>query len=343
MSLASKYASVSNIPSSLELNLFPWSISWGLPTASSRWGPDLENRVGVEAIQSVVHVVLLSLWSTCNMVHCLGERALFSSSFVASFWGFLTSNTPIMLYNIRYWWFFLSQGNQWTKYLVHPKIQRPKPCLLMFVSLVALDSFHLWLSTQLTADLTPEWRGGSMFHPLSPIYAKTVVKLKGRTCRLLSPMSQLGFIVQRDHEWRAVIYKNSAIVHGWIKIKEVVNRVTTKLCELNSFHSNTERKKQEVMSKMAYLEVQKWCECILHVDYRKYRKMEAWALLGVQFVGPASRLICKLRLAKNQYKRCIVGRGISLVTSLQNRANQCIDLQVRVRERNRETRPVASS
>ena len=31
-----------------------------------------------------------------------------------------------MLYNIRYWWFFLSQGNRWTKYLVHPKIRRPK-------------------------------------------------------------------------------------------------------------------------------------------------------------------------------------------------------------------------
>ena len=72
-----------------------------------------------------------------------------------------------MPYNIYYWWLFLSQGNQWTKYLAHPKIQRPKPCLLMFVSLVTLDSFHL------TADLTPEWSGGSMFQPLSHIYAKT--------------------------------------------------------------------------------------------------------------------------------------------------------------------------
>ena len=75
-----------------------------------------------------------------------------------------------------------------------------------------------------------------------------VVKLKGRTCRLLSLTSQLGFIIQRDHEWRAVVYVNSAIIHGWIKIKQVVNRVnerwnvTMKLCELNSFHSNTERK-----------------------------------------------------------------------------------------------------
>ena len=78
-----------------------------------------------------------------------------------------------MLYNICYWWFFLSQGNQWTKYLVYPKIRRPKPCLLMFASLVTLDDFHLLLSTQLTANLTPEWSIGSMFHPLSNIYTKT--------------------------------------------------------------------------------------------------------------------------------------------------------------------------
>ena len=54
----------------------------------------------------------------------------------------------------------------------HPKIQRPKPCLLMFVSLVTFDGFHLLLSTQLTTELTPEWSGGSMFHLLSQIYEK---------------------------------------------------------------------------------------------------------------------------------------------------------------------------
>ena len=78
-----------------------------------------------------------------------------------------------MIYNICYWWLFLSQGKWWTKYLVQPQIQRPKPCLLMFVSLVALDGFHLLLSTQLTASLTLECSGGSMFHPLSHIYEKT--------------------------------------------------------------------------------------------------------------------------------------------------------------------------
>ena len=43
----------------------------------------------------------------------------------------------------------------------------------MCVSLVSLDGFHLLLSIYLTANLTPEWSDGSMFHPLSYIYTKT--------------------------------------------------------------------------------------------------------------------------------------------------------------------------
>ena len=156
-----------------QISKFPGAFFCSLQTANSCWRPDHENRVSVEAIWSTIHVVLPSLWSTCDTVHCLGERALSSSSFEAISLRFLPSNAPIMLYNIHYWWFFLSQGNRWTKYLAHPKIQRPKPCLLMFVSLVTLDGFHLLLPTQLTADLTPEWSGGSMFHPLSHIHAKT--------------------------------------------------------------------------------------------------------------------------------------------------------------------------
>ena len=89
---------------------------------------------------------------------------------MAVFWWFLPSNAPLILYNIRCWWLFLSQSNRWTKYLAYPKIQRPTPSLLMFVS---LDSFHQLLSIQLTADLTWEWSGGSRFHPSSHIYAKT--------------------------------------------------------------------------------------------------------------------------------------------------------------------------
>ena len=50
---------------------------------------------------------------------------------------------------------------------------RPKLCLLMFASLVTLDGFHLLLSTQLTANLTPEGSGGFMFPSLSHNYAKT--------------------------------------------------------------------------------------------------------------------------------------------------------------------------
>ena len=51
-----------------------------------------------------------------------------------------------------------------------------------------------------------------------------VVKLKGRPRRLLSLMSQPGFVIQRDNEWHAVyaggtadVYMNPATVHSWIK------------------------------------------------------------------------------------------------------------------------------
>ena len=84
-------------------------------------------------------------------------------------------HTTIMLYNICYWWFFLSQSNWWPKFLVHPKICRTKPCLLMFASLVTLDSFHLLLSSQLTTDLTPKWSGGSI---VTYLCKKSFVALK---------------------------------------------------------------------------------------------------------------------------------------------------------------------
>ena len=102
------------------------------------------------------------------------------------------------------------------------------------------------------------------------------MKLKGRTCRLLSLTSQLD--VQRDHKWHAVVYVNSAIVHSWIKIKQVVNRVnerwnvTTKRCELNSFHSNTERKKQDrtrilpIVNRVWHKRTCKWSHCAIDPD-----------------------------------------------------------------------------
>ena len=120
---------------------FSGAFFWGLQTASSCWGPDLENRMSVEAVKSVIHVVLPLLRSNCDTMHCLGERVLFSSSFMGVFWRFLPSNVPIMLYNIHYWSFSLSQCNQWTKYLAHPKTWRPKHCLLMFVFLLFWMAF----------------------------------------------------------------------------------------------------------------------------------------------------------------------------------------------------------
>ena len=68
--------------------------------------------------------------------------------------------------------------------------------------------------------------------------------------------------------------------------------MTTKLCGMTFFHSNTkrkerrkeERKKQEVTSIMAYLKVQNEHEHVLCMECQKYRKK--WK----QFVGHTSCL-----------------------------------------------------
>ena len=142
-----------------DLKLIEWCVS--------RWEPDLVNMVDGEAIQSAIRAILTLLRSTCDTVHCLGERALFSSSFGIIFSQFLLSNAPITPYNIPYWWFSLSQGNLWIKYCTHSKIWRPKSYQLTFAFLVALGGFHPLLFFQLTADLTLECINGSLFYPLS--------------------------------------------------------------------------------------------------------------------------------------------------------------------------------
>ena len=78
-----------NMPVSISLlhwsqTSLPGEFFWDLQTASSHRGPDLENRVGMEEIQSTIHVALPLLQSTYDMVHSLGERVLFSS-YVAIF------------------------------------------------------------------------------------------------------------------------------------------------------------------------------------------------------------------------------------------------------------------
>ena len=79
-----KYASLSDITSLLEQNLFPWRIFWGLPKASSRWGPDLENSVSAEAIRSGFHVVFainaIDLWH--------GALSWWTSTFFVFIWGY---------------------------------------------------------------------------------------------------------------------------------------------------------------------------------------------------------------------------------------------------------------
>ena len=119
--------------------------------------------------------------------------------------------------------------------------------------------------------------------PIEILAINIVVKLKGRTRRLLSPVSQPGFVVQRQREaWCCICRQNRQHLREFSNRPQLDKKtgeqekwnVTTKLCKLNSFLNNTERKKQEVMSKMADLKVRKWCECILCVEHWKYRKQK---------------------------------------------------------------------
>ena len=138
------------------------------------------------------------------------------------------------------------------------------------------------------------------------------MKFERQNLRTAASDEPTGFVFQRENEWYAVyasrtadIYVNPATVPGWIKKTGGEPdewkkwNVTTKLCGLNSFHTNTKRKegrkegrkKQEVMCEMAYLKVQNEHECVLRLECQKYRKkLEAWASLEVQFVGHASCL-----------------------------------------------------
>ena len=109
-----------------------------------------------------------------------------------------------------------------------------------------------------------------------------------------SKRQQIACCICRQNSWRLHEFSNHPQLDKktggepseWEKWK-----MTTKLCELNSFHSHKEkkRKKQEVTSKMAYFKVWKCRKCVLSVEHQ-YGKTVVWASLGVKVVGHASRL-----------------------------------------------------
>ena len=74
----------------------PEAISSSLRKDKSRWGPDLENEVGGEAIRSVIQWFLPTFLSICELVHCLAKKCIFSSTNEALFLWFLFTVGPIM-------------------------------------------------------------------------------------------------------------------------------------------------------------------------------------------------------------------------------------------------------
>lgn len=64
---------------------FQQEFFWSLRSENNRWWSDLANMVDAEAIRSEIHAILTLFSLICETVHCVGERALVSSSFDAVF------------------------------------------------------------------------------------------------------------------------------------------------------------------------------------------------------------------------------------------------------------------
>ena len=95
LSSALKYASVSDITSSLESNFFPWSNSlwsansqWSLGAGSGELGGCRSNSKCESCSFAIVAINLYTL-------HCLVERVIFSFAFLAVFWWFLPLNASV--------------------------------------------------------------------------------------------------------------------------------------------------------------------------------------------------------------------------------------------------------
>ena len=152
-------------------------------------GPYQENRLVAEAI----HVVLPSLRSTCDTVHCLDERPLLSS-FVSVFWEvfcYFFLQTCQWCHII-----FVTDGSSFLKIIdeqnTFPKYGGQNLACWCLHFLVTLDGFHLLLSTQLTVHLTPGWTSGSMFQPLSQMFIKNCFLLCRNSCKQCSESSTRG-------------------------------------------------------------------------------------------------------------------------------------------------------
>ena len=100
------------------------AVSSSLGTDKSRWGTVLENKVGGEAIRSVIHWLLRSFLSISALAFYLAKRCIFSLTNQAVFLWFLLSIGPIMHSNSRYRFLFFSSNNRWKICYVKPKPKR---------------------------------------------------------------------------------------------------------------------------------------------------------------------------------------------------------------------------
>ena len=124
------------------------------------------------------------------------------------------------------------------------------------------------------------------------------MKLKGRTHRLLSPMSQLGFVVQRRVVC-CICRQNSRCLcessnHLLLDKKQMVsqpnerNEMWQRSCvNWIPFIATPKERSKKWWAKWP---TSNDYECVLRVEYQKHRKNQAWVSLGLQLVGHVSHL-----------------------------------------------------
>ena len=160
--------------------------------------------------------------------------------------------------------------------------------------------------------------------------------MKGKTRRLLSPMSQPGFVVQRDNKQpagyagrTANVYMNSAIIHSWIKNRWWTEWMRKIKCDNEDvwieFLSYPQRKKERRSDEQnGLLQSSKMAGMCLAC-----RAPEVWKNGNVSIFGNTICRSCvsslvgqglqhmQIPVSQNQYKRSIVRRGIVIALTAE--------------------------
>ena len=181
-----------------------------------------------------------------------------------------------------------------------------------------------------------------------------VVKLKGRTHRLLLLMSQLRFIIQRDNECVLYMQAEQLTFSGscnclWLYKKQVVSQMNERneiwqwsCVDWNPFIATPEGRRKEARhykwNGQPQSSKQVWM-CLTCGVLEVYKKSEACASFRVQFIGHASRIcwdgvcnICRFQTARISIKGVISALLLLLHLLLHSRTEWTSVLMWQVRK-----------